>query len=336
MRNKITFFSLFLLVVTVILGSIPNQAQASEEAESLFRIASQAHDELNIQLSNTDNVPSDAKQLFQQGTDGLYALKEAIKNEDTPASRDHFLSTMKIFKKITYMISDQPSSEATSVISLRSDHQSELERIEKYVISLKTLAERHVIDIDFTEIDKLFNSTKQQINEEQYDNAKKSIKQIKYQITDINKILREEAQQKTVDRAKTFTQKYLERLDKIISEAEKLGYSVDIVDKLKEAKEKLSKSSNPNQIIHDIKQILPIKQQFELFKFERIISKVNHMEEKLDNISITEESDSLVIEDAKSLIIELRIHIEERNYDDAQSILRTLTSMLNDHESSVN
>ena len=335
MRNKVTFFGFFLLIVTIMLGYIPNQAQASVEAESLLRIASQAHEELNTQLNRTDNVPNEIKRLFQQGTDGLDALKEAIGNEDASSSREHFLSTMEIFKKITYMISDQPSAEVSlDAISLRPDHQSELERMEKYVVSLKTLTERHGIDIDFTEIDGLFDLAKQQIREEHYDDAKKSIDQVKYQIIDINKILREEAQQKTADRARTFAQQYLERLDKIISEAEELGYPADVVNKLKEAKEKLSESSNPNQINQEIKQILPIKQQFELFKFERIISKANQIEEKLDNISITDEINSSIIEDARSLMIELRIHIEERNYDDAQSILRILTSMLKTLENS--
>jgi len=146
------------------LGSIPNQAAASTGDDTLLRIASQAHEELRIQLSRADNVPAEVKRLFQQGTDELEALKEAIRNEDTSAKREHFLATMNTFKKITYMISNLYSAESTlAAAPVRPNYQSTLERMEKYVLSLKTIAERHGADIDFTEIEGLFDSAKQQV-----------------------------------------------------------------------------------------------------------------------------------------------------------------------------
>jgi len=328
MRNKITFFAIFALVATILLGSIPNQAAASPEDDTLLRISSQAHEELRIQISRADNVTAEIEQLFQQGTDELAALKEAIRNEDTSAKREYFLATMHTFKKITSMISDLSSAESTTAAaSVIPDYQSTLERMEKYILNLKTIAERHGADIDFTEINGLFDSTNQQIQKEQHDETKESIDQIKRKIGEINQMLREKAQQKIADRARIYAQQYVERIDKTIAEAEELEYSVEIIDKLKEAKGKLSESSEPNQIIIEIKKILSIKEQLDLSKFDRIISRVNQIEEKLDAFSTTD-SDPSIIEEARALMLELRTYADEQNYDDAQSTLRVLMSML--------
>ena len=337
MKNRIAFLSVLLLVSTMMLGSLPGDAEARTEYNSILRIATQAHEEIKIQLSRSDSIPADVERMFKEGTSELDALKEAIRNEDPEAAKQHFLSAMNIFKKISQMASDKPTTEAaiTDAVSDRPDLKSALERTEKYFINLKNIARTHGTDVDFSQLDDLFNLAKQQIREENYTDAQNSIKEINQLIIDIKSKLREASQAKASDRAKQFAQAYLDRLDKMITEAEDLDYPADVIEKLKAAKEKLSESSDPRQIIEEIKRILSIKDQLDLSKFDRIISRADQIEEKIDIISTAEGIDSNEIENARSLLSELRSNVDNRNYDAAQSLLRTLTDALRSLENSV-
>ena len=338
MKNKIAFLSVLLLVSTMMLGSLPGDAEARTEYDTILRIATQAHEEIKIQLNRSDSVPADVERMFKEGTSELDKLKEAIRNENPEAAKRHFLSAMDIFKKISHMASDRPSVEAamTDAAPVRPDLKSALERIEKYFTNLKNIARTHDANVDFSELSELFNLTKQQIREGSYDDAQKSIDKINRLIADIKSKLREASQEKASDRAKQFAQQYLDRLDKIIAEAEELGYPADVVDKLKEAKEKLSESSNPRQIIDEIKRILSIKEQLDLSKFDRIISRADQIEEKINELSNIDGIDSVQIDDARAMIVEIRSNVDERNYDSAQSLLRTLTDLLKSLQNSVN
>ncbi len=235
------------------------------------------------------------------------------------------------------MISDRTTAESAMVdrVAERPDLTSALERTEKYFMNLKNIARTHGTDVDFSQLHDLFSLAKQQIREGSYDDAQKSINQIHRLIVDINSKLREAAQQKSSDRAKAFAQKYLDRLDSIIAEAEELGYPSDIIDKLKDAKTRLSESSDPRQIITEIKSILSIKQQFDLSKFERIISRADQIEEKIDALSTKDGINLDEIDNARELILELRSKVDNRNYDDAHSLLRTLMNALKSLENSV-
>ena len=85
MKNRFAFLGVLLLVSTMMLGSIPIEAEARTEYDTILRIASQAHEEIKIQLDRADSVPDDIQRLFQDGTDELNSLKEAIRNEEAIA-----------------------------------------------------------------------------------------------------------------------------------------------------------------------------------------------------------------------------------------------------------
>jgi len=78
MRKKITFIALFALVASMIMGSIPNYAYADSQSDSLIRIASQARDQVKIQLSKVD-ATQEIKDKFQIGSVEIRLLIEASK-----------------------------------------------------------------------------------------------------------------------------------------------------------------------------------------------------------------------------------------------------------------
>lgn len=327
--KTMAYLSVLLFASIMILGPTLGQAEARTEYDSILRIATQAHEEIKVQLSRSDSVRADVEEMFREGTDELDALKEAIQNEDPESAKRHFLLAMGIFKKISQMDSET-SSPATGFRDdlVRHDLKSKLDRTEGYFIKLKNIATTHGADVDFLELDQLFDLAKQQFSEGDYEGTKESIKEIKGLISDIKEKLKESSQAKASDRAKQFAQKYLEKLDALIIEATELDYPPEVVEKLKAAKEKLSQSSDPRQIIEEIKQILSIKEQLDLSRFNKIISQANQIEQQINELVTMEKIDSVQAGDMMTVLAELRTTMDDRNYDVAESVLKNLTDTL--------
>ena len=68
--------------------------------------------------------------MFQEGTNELDALKEAIRNEDPEAAKQHFLSAMNIFKKISTYLSDRLRViSMVDAVSVRPDQKVPLKEL---------------------------------------------------------------------------------------------------------------------------------------------------------------------------------------------------------------
>jgi hypothetical protein len=68
--KKSATFALIVLVSSMILGSIPNYVYADSQSDSLIRIASQARDQLKIQLSQIE-ASQEIKEKFELGSSFL-------------------------------------------------------------------------------------------------------------------------------------------------------------------------------------------------------------------------------------------------------------------------
>ncbi len=302
----------------------PKPVPRVSNPNSVLRIATIASDQIGRQLQNMDSVPEKIQDLYDQGLEDVESLKEAISDKDRSAAEKHFLSAMKNFRQITSMLTDRPLADEASVRAVPiPDLQSNYDRMEKYLTSLKAIAEKHNAEIDFTQIDELMILTQNQIDEGNFDEAKKNMNKLQRVILDINKMLREKATQKTAEKAQSFVQKYMKIIEKLISQARELGYPDEIIDKLEEEKDQLATIKDPRQIIKEIRNILSIKEQVDLSKFDRIESRVNQIEERIE--SVTDDSAKLELKEDLAKLKELII---EKNYDQAQKSLRDLTDKL--------
>ncbi len=321
--TRAVFLGLLLLVCA---AGVPG-AMAAAEYETILRIATHAHEEIKLQLAGTDDVPASVETLFQDGAGELDALKAAIENDDAESAERHFLATMDIFKKIPHMISGGDIRHADA--GIEPDLKSVLERSERFITKLKNIAVTHGIDADFSQLDGLLGLAQQQVGRGDGEGAVASIAEINALLPDIESKLEESSQQRASDRAKTFAQQYVDTLDKIIADAEELGY-YSIVDKLESAKEKLSQSSDPRLIIDEIKQVLSIKEQLDLSQFEVMLSRAVQIDRDLDVLQSIDGVDYEATLAAKKMIDELRAHIDEGSYDEAQSLLTILEDHLDD------
>ena len=322
----LTSFGLLILVASMIFGGITSSYAAQDDSTVLLKIAQKAQDQIkqNIKSNSSEKV----QQLFKEGSSQVDALNQAIRNNDTESAKNHFLSAMRIFKEISQLLThSEPQTEMAS--TKIDDPTSDLVKLYRYTFSLKTISAAHNAQIDFTKLYDLFGVAREQITSKQFEDAQETITQIKEIISDIEKQLREQAAQQESERAKKYAQNYLEQLDRLIENAKNQGVSDDIIEKLEDARTRLSTASSPEEIVKEIRKIISIKDQFELTKNDRLESRIMQLEKTLQRLSNTD-VDSSIIQDARENLVKAKNLMKEGEFDKANDLLRDLATQLND------
>jgi cellobiose-specific phosphotransferase system component IIA len=211
---------LLALVGTLILNG-PIQSYADPQLDALLQIATQARENLKMNISQITNVPDEITNLFNQGSNETDALSNSINQNDVTSARQHFLSAMNFFKvtneKINSLNITQTNDQAqTSTLQL----QSEISRIEKIGEMLKTISITNHASLDFSQFDQLIQKAKQDLDNGNTSEASKSIDEANSIVIDAHHSLTEVAKQRTSERAKDFTEKQIDRLGKIENTSE--------------------------------------------------------------------------------------------------------------------
>ena len=326
--KKITSFVLLILVSSMILGGITNTAQAQTDPSILLKIAKHAQKQLENQINQDSSDKT--KQLFKDGAQQIKALEESLRNNEIDLAKQHFLSAMRIFKEVSQQLSINQSSqvEMATLKATAEDPSADLLRMQNYVDNLKTIAKKYKTSVDFSELDSLFVTAKKQIIDRQFDDALQTISKIKQITVNFNNEIREYASQQEQSRAKEYAQKYLEQLDRLIENAKSKGLSADIIQKLETARENLSSATNPHEIIKQIREIISIKEQFELTKNDRLESRVMQIEKILFKLSNSDKLSQVDLEDAKKTLQTIKRHLSQGEFETANELLRSLATLL--------
>ena len=211
---------LLALVGTLVING-PIQSYADSHLDTLLRIATQARDNLKMNISQIDNVPDEITNLFKQGSDETDALSDEIDKKDVASARKHFLSAMNFFKstneKINSFSATRVNNQQAPVNNQQSADESQLQdqitRLEKTGKMLKTIAITNHATFDFTQFDQLIQKAKQDLDSGNISEVSKLIEQANQIINDAHHSLTEVAKQRTPDRVKDFTAKQIQRLD---------------------------------------------------------------------------------------------------------------------------
>ena len=323
-------FILFTLVGSMIL-TIPIQAYADAQLDSLLRIANQARDNIKIRLSQFETPPNEISKIYEQGSVETDELAKSVLNLDVPSAKQHFLSAMKLFKEASDLI----SSSTTDVESLSSTDVSRLKiaiiRIENDANRLKAVATKNNIEIDFVEFDNLIQIAKQSLDIGNVDDVNKTLGVAKQFIIGAYNSISEVAKQRTSDRAKDFATKQIENLDKLISQAVALELSQDIIDNLQIAKEKLQKISDPNQIVLETKGINTIKEKLSASTINRLNAIIHQFELKIQelNKNLLDDDSKTKIKTANDMIVELKQFVLDNNLKEALQKISSINEILN-------
>lgn len=342
--KSIVTFSLLILIASMVLGGMTNTVSAQDDPTILLKLAKRAQNQIQNQISS--DSPDKIKRLFDEGIDQVNALEKAIRNNDVDSAKKHFLAAMKIFTEISrYSPSQDAATKESADVATQSttdsttqnvrDPSNDIQRLQVYVNSLKTIAKKYNTFIDFTELDEIFSLSREQIRNNQFALALETLQQIKKTIVEINKELREEASKQESQRAKEYAQQYLEQLDRLIENAKKQGVSDEIIKKLEKAKENLSSADNPSEIVKQIREIISIKDQFELTKNDRLESRVLQVEKTLLRLSQIDGIDPNDLADAKNSLQSIKRSLSNGEIDAANDLLRSLAKQLEEIKNSL-
>ncbi len=209
-----TLAILLLTLVGTLTVSGPIQSFADPQLDTLVNIATQARNNLNVDISQINNAPDEITNLYHQGSNETDALTNASHEQNITSARQHFLSAMKFFKatndKINSLNTSQINDQSrTLVIEL----QSEITRMEKIEERLRTVALTNNANFDFSQFDQLIQKAKQDLDNGKLNDTSKSIEILNQIMDEAHQSLADIADQKTTDRARDFVEKQIETLN---------------------------------------------------------------------------------------------------------------------------
>jgi hypothetical protein len=305
MKTKLSII-LTALAVSMIFSAMP-AALADSQLDSLVNIATQARTQVKLQLDRADNVPDDIKALYEQGNSETELLINSAKQQNVAQAKQHFLSAMKIFKQISMTFSSTQSAPKDTVPQIMQakqapptagiDYKTSVSRMENYVDLLKGLVAKNNISVDFTKLDELIKNAKADIAKGDMISVEKTYDELKTAITDTQNLIKEKTNQKLVDRAKSFANEYIVKIDALINNAKELGISDDDVAKLKQVRESLSTTNDPSQIIVKVQRIITINVDIKDSKNQRAALEANRLTVQADSVKTENASEKASTQD---------------------------------------
>ena len=226
--KKVVSAGLLMLVASMIFSGIPISAEAQNDLSILLKIASQAQREVKNQISSDSS--EEIKRLFEEASNQVVLLERSLERDDSSATKQHFMNAMKIFHRITQMISSDSSTEKLQSADVASstsqrDYVYDLERVKQLIRTLKSIAKDRV---NFEKADGLVSQAEQQIREND-PGLKDTLEQINGVIVDIKKELRKLASESTSDRTIKFFHDMLDRLENRGADQESLNDARDML-----------------------------------------------------------------------------------------------------------
>ena len=320
---------LLILAVTMLLVGIPDTVYAQKDLEILVKIANRAQDQISIQISQESS--DKLKELFEEGSKNVSALEESVQNNDGSSAKENFLSAMKVFSEISREITKENSISKTDTNSSKTPIQNPiniLQRLEVYVNNLKTIGEKQRVQSDFSQLDMLFEKAYQQIRENQFSEASETIAEIKAGIVEITKEHQQENTKQESERAKQYALRYLEKLDRLIDNAKKQDIPNEIIERLENTKIRLSLAENPKEILKEIRNVMLIKNEFNLTENDRIESKIFQLEKILTKLSNIDNTNPLGLDEAQKTLQNIKQYLNEGDFNSVNELLKDLENQL--------
>ena len=325
--KSITIFVFLILTVSLALGGATSLVYAQDNPPILLKIAQGAENQIQTQISNDSS--EELKNLFEEGQRGVDALENSLSNNDLPSAKEQFLSTMKIFTKISHLLASNQTPQTETITNPATPNPSNgLHRMQVYVNSLKTIAKNQNATVDFTSLDNLFLDAKTQINNHRYTEATQTIQQIKETIIELNAELRQQASHQETNRAQAFAQKYLKQIDRLIEHAQITGMSEEIVEKLETSSESLSLATTPSVVVKEVRNFLLLQQQFELSEEKLLELRIIEMEKTILELSNSNQFNQNIIQGMNKNLERINDHLDNREFERATELLNAQGTIL--------
>jgi hypothetical protein len=325
--KSIAIYGLLILTASLTLGGMTNTVFAQENPSILSQIANRAQEQIQNQISNESS--EEIKKLFEEGKKEVKALDESLSNNDLTSAKKHFLSSMKIFTNISHQLTtvQTPQTEIHTIQTVPNP-SNDLLRMQSYVNSLKVIAKNHNASLDFSSLDQSFAVAKNQINNNQFEEATQTINEIKKIIIEFNAELRHQTSQQESNRAQAFAQKYLKQIDRLIEHGQNTGMPEDIMQKFEYVRENLTLATSPSEVIKEVRNILLLQQQFEISENKLLDLRILQTEKIILEISNSDQINQDTIQEINETLQAIKDHVSKKEFENANELLRSLTTVL--------
>lgn len=333
MKTVLTM-ALFALVASMMVAP----AFADSKLDSFVNLANQARTQVKIQLDKMPSTPEEAKSLYALGDSETEQLITSVKKGDAAEAKKHFLAAMKAFRQITQIFSE-PTPMAAKIATPPQqvapvpefDYGNALKRFEANINILKASASKNNLQIDFSRIDNLLQTTKSNLASGDMASLEKTFAELKSAGVELQTTIKNMVTERSSTRAVDFANKYIAKIDAVLSQAKDLGLSEEQITKLQKAKEELASGGNATQMVVKIKRVYQINLDLLDAKNQKILSEISKLESRL--LLLEPKIDNTIrpkFDSAKSLLSSLK---DPTSTDDPIKLLRALDSAIKEIES---
>ena len=337
--NKILIFFLLFLVASMAFVTIPNVSHADSQLNILIKIALNTKEHIKADIDKAIDVTKEAREQFDEGVKETDLLIKTTEEGDVVSARQHFISAMIAFKKVS-MSTDTMSGESQNV--LIPDRSQTIKKYETNIKKLKVISDKLKADIDFEEIDQLLALAKTNYAQGNFVQNEETLSNIATEGREIHKLLYEISEQKKIYRAQHFAKKHVERIDDLILQAKEIGLH-ETVNELKESRVQLLQA-NSTQIIKQQFKITIIYmqkvdqakevQQNKFLKYNVIIDSLENKAKRLSEAVGANSAANSFLDKAFNLIEDVRSDLKDLEYapttlrDDSKYIDLTIGSKI--------
>ena len=231
--KKLFFFFLLFLIASMTVVTIPHNVNAESQLDILVRITENTKQYIKNDMNKIGNISNEIQQLYDKGLKEIDLLTNAAENEDAVSAKQHFLTAMTTFKKISIAISGLESE--TVPLQPNAIQNQTIKKYEWNIKKLKDISLKLNANINFESIDGLMNLAKKNLTEGNVSQSQQTLDKIADKGRKIQKLLYDISQEGKFDRAKQFAIKYTKNVNQLIETAKKMGLS-NTVEKLEKSK----------------------------------------------------------------------------------------------------
>lgn len=297
------------------------EALAQDDPEILLELASRAQAQVAGQVS--EGSGDEVKQLLEEGSAYVDMLGEALGSYDLASAQEHFLAAMGAFKAASERLSSESGIPAEPG---QRDPESDLARLSAHAENLKRIAAKHQVVVDFGLLDILFGDALQKVGSG--DDITEVLVQIKSEITLIKEQLRDQTLEYQSERALEYAQKWLDRIERLIDAASNRGMPDEVIIQLEDARERLASATSPDQIREEIRQVMSLKDEIGLTKYDIIESRIVGADEAALELFEDGTIGGVELADMQDMLDQAREHLGGGEFDEAWELLDSLEAQL--------
>lgn len=235
-------------------------------------------------------IPDRILKLYDEGLKEYDLAKRAVEAQDTASAKDHIRKAMKAFKKVSADLSSLEAREGKSSDRSGEDKARDVNKLKEAISRTEQFrnklagiaASSGITDLDarFAEADKALRDALAFAEAGDIDSAAKSLASAKKILDDVQKSITTKS--KESEKAKKFATQTIERIDRMIAEAEALNAPQELVDQLKAIQQKLQNAETVREVDEISKELRGIHKQISALKGTNFEEALRHMQAKLD------------------------------------------------------